>query len=271
MLVAAPIGSARQGPRIFTDPVGDAGTAADVANLWISNDLDGNYLIKTTFATPITRLSNYLVYFDIDKNDKTGSPGGAEYVVGPCQGDLLFERWNGSMWVDNAAGAVEALSPNRKFLALSVRKADIGGARDFDFFVVSRQMDATDDEDDGPAAPAMWHYTYSNRVSIADGGSVEMPARAGHGWTVGVLARRSDSGESLQAGGTISCRASSGGTRLTTAARGFSPVTRDGRRLAFATCEFKVPARLRYRTLHATVSVSYHGSRVTKAFTTTAK
>jgi hypothetical protein len=53
-----------------------------------------------------------------------------------------------------------ALSPNRRFLAFDVRRADIGGVSKFDFFTVSRRMDGSLDEDDAPAEPKWWRYAF---------------------------------------------------------------------------------------------------------------
>jgi hypothetical protein len=267
LLLAAPAGSAVTGPRVFADPVGDAGTASDIEEVWISNNLDGDYLIDTSFATPIVPVSNYVVYLDLDRNPETGSPGGAEFSIGHCRGELIVNTWNGRRWVASGGSAGEAVSPDATYISFTFRKSDIGGDEDFDVYAISRRMDGSDDEDDAPAGTRNIHYEYANRVTIVGAGTAQMPAQAGGTWTLGVLARRSDTGESLQAGGRIRCSATAGGAKLPVRAKGFSPVIHNGRRLTFSACEFAIAKGLRNRTLRATVTVRYRGSSVTRTFT----
>jgi hypothetical protein len=270
LFVAAPGASGLPGQKLYSDPIGDAGTASDIASISISNSLDGTYMVNTAFATPITVVSNYIVYLDLDRNPKTGSPGGAEYAVGHCRGELVVDRWNGHRWVESSGTSAEAISPDRKFVSFTIRKIDIGGDEDFDLYSISRRMDASDDEDDAPSGATNIHYVYADRVTISDGGTVEMPAIAGGTWAVGLRALRSDNAESLQRGGAISCDATAAGNQLVIRKRGFMPVVQNGAQFTFAACEFAVPKRLNHRKLHATITVRYRGSTVSRRFIATA-
>jgi hypothetical protein len=258
-------------PRTFADEIGDAGTAADIASLWVSNDLDGNYLVNTTFATPITPVSNYIVYVDLDRNPKTGSPGGAEFSIGHCRGAFLVSRWDGSQWVPSKTRAYESIAPDRKFLGFRFAKAGVGGDEDFDVYAISRRMDASDDEDDAPEGTTNLHYTPSSRVTIEKTVTLQGAARSGGYWTVALQARRSDTGQPLESGGLITCTGAGGGARLPIALSTFGPGLRKIGMAEYAMCIFRIGKGLRGRPLRATVKVSYRGTTLTQSFTSTAK
>ena len=167
-LVAVPSGLAQPGPATtYTDSTGDAGAAPDVAKVSVSYDQEpgaGFFVIATTFTTPFTGQSRYSLYFDTDRNSKTGSTGGAEYRfrIFP-NGDFAWARWEGqSGWVWKPGGVTESPSPQAdpKSLVFSISKSDIGGATSFRFYVISYQT-ATDDEDDAPSYPLEWPYPAS--------------------------------------------------------------------------------------------------------------
>jgi hypothetical protein len=269
VLVAA--ASAADPPGFVTDHVGDAGTASDIAAIRVANNVEGTYNANTWFATPLTRVSSYIVYFDLDRDEKTGSPGGAEFLVGHCRGELLVERWNGHQWGATDAEVHELVSPDRKFVGFAFDKSAIGGDEDFDVFANSKRMDASDDLDIAPDEGGAIHYTFSHRATIAITSTATTPARAGGTWTVGVLAARSDTNASLDSGGKITCKGTVGATPLPIAGKGYVPVTRnDGGHAMFPSCQFRIAKSLKHRTLRATVRVTWRGSTVRHTFTTTA-
>src|SRR6266540_1565040 len=68
----------------FPDPSGDGkGAAADVTQVAVSNDFDGNITFSVTFAnrTSLEPDDLIFIYLDVDRNDATG-PNGTEYAIG---------------------------------------------------------------------------------------------------------------------------------------------------------------------------------------------
>src|SRR6266498_5586711 len=68
----------------FPDPSGDGkGAAADVTQVAVSNDFDGNITFSATFAnrTSLEPDDLIFIYLEVDRNDATG-PNGTEYAIG---------------------------------------------------------------------------------------------------------------------------------------------------------------------------------------------
>jgi hypothetical protein len=97
-------------------------------------------------------------------------------------------------------------------------------------------------------------------------GGHSMMARAGGTWSVLMVVTRSDTGRAVGPEGRITCRATSGTTKLALVSREFTSGGAAG-----ATCTFQVPLRFRNKLLHATLKVSYGGQSVAHSFSTRVK
>jgi hypothetical protein len=274
LAVAATAGarSTAAAPVTFTDATGDAGSAADLTSVAVSNDTAGNYTFEIGFATTYVKPSAFQIFIDADKNASTGSPTGAEWVLGEWEDDAVWElaKWNGSDWAQVVGPPTVHvhLSADTKTLVFQIGKDDLGGLTSFDFYVMSDRSD-NDDVDDGPSGSGTWEYTYKNPVSLVAAGARASTAKAGGQWLLALLARRSDTGDYLAGEGTIVCTANAPGTKLKLVSRAF--ISGGGGAGTGAVCSFAVPKKLKHKKLTGTIAVSYEGSTVTKSFSTTAK
>jgi hypothetical protein len=93
--------------------------------------------------------------------------------------------------------------------------------------------------------------------------------KAGGLWNVALIVGRSDTGGTVGPEGTLVCSATSGSTKLKVDSHAF--VSGGSGKPTAAVCTFKVPAKLKHKVLHATVTVTYQGQTVKHSFSTTAK
>jgi hypothetical protein len=260
----------------FTDAAGDSGTAADITTVDVTNDDLGQYLVDVGLAAPYGGADGMSLYLDTDMNAATGDPhaGGAEYLIidDNAANSFFFLTWNGTSWIDSPTNATvkDAVSTDQKDVLLSVNKSEIGNATGFNFFVVSSEGDGSDGHwDTAPEGTAVWPYKLQNVLKLSLVAAKSFAVKAGGTWNVAVIVGRSDTGGTVGPEGTLVCSATSGSTKLKL--DGHSFVSGGSGKPTAAVCSFKVPAKLKHKVLHATVTVSYQGQTVKHSFTTTAK
>jgi len=263
-------------PVQFTDENGDSGTAPDLKTVDVTNDDKGQYTFTVGFATPYGDTAGLILYLDTDQNAATGDPDalGADYLLGDDHSTHSFflERWNGTDWEDASSTAtvsVSISSDNSRVVA-SINKTDLGGSTGFNFFAVSVDGDGGDGHfDDAPSGSGSFTYTLQPTVTLALGGATALPVKAGGLWSVVMVVIRSDTGKTVGGEGAIVCRATSGSTKLAVVGHQF--VSAGGGKGSGAVCLFKVPTKLKGKTLKATMTVSYSGQSVTHSFSTRAR
>jgi hypothetical protein len=260
----------------FTDAAGDSGTAADIRTVDVTNDDLGQYFVDVTVATPYGAADGMSLYLDTDMNAATGDPQslGSEYLIidDNAANAFYFMMWNGTAWVDSPTNATvkDSVSTDAKDVLLSVNKSEIGNSTGFNFFVLSTDGDGTDGHwDVAPEGTASWPYKLQNVLKLALVAAKSFGAKAGGTWNVAVVVGRSDNGGTVGPEGTLVCAATSGSTKLKVDTHGF--ISGGSGKPTAAVCSFKVPAKLKHKVLHATVTVSYQGQSVKHSFTTTAK
>jgi hypothetical protein len=260
----------------FTDAAGDSGTAADITAVHVTNDDLGQYLVDVSLAAPYGGTDDMTLFLDTDMNAATGDPqlGGAEYVIidDNAANSFSFLMWNGTSWVDSPTNATvkDAVSTDQKDVLLSVNKSEIGNSTGFNFFVVSSEGDGSDGHwDAAPDGTAVWPYKLQNVLKLSLVAAKAFAVKAGGTWNVALIVGRSDTGGTVGAEGTLVCTATSGSTKLKVDGHAF--VSGGSGKPTAAVCSFKVPAKLKHKVLHATVTVSYQGQTVKHSFTTTAK
>jgi hypothetical protein len=259
-------------PISFTDQVGDAGTAPDVSTVSVTNDVNGTYTIDVTFATPLTPTSFVDLFLDTDLNALTGDPqsAGADFAIEDDEStqSFGFYKWNGTTFVFISSAAVHVRSSqDLKGLEFQVGTPDIGAVTGFNFFVESADADGSAGHyDDAPSGTAVWQYKLQQQVTLSFLAAKATAVRAGGTWVLALAAKRSDTGATLGAEGTIVCKATSGSAHLVLVTHAF--ISASGS--SAAVCAFKVPKKLKHKLLHGTMTVSYEGSSVTHSFTTKA-
>ena len=160
----------------FTDPAGDAGLAADVTNVVLTDDSHGGVQLALT-ATPLTPGDDVIVWIDADKNAGTGSSGGNEYlfeVYQDADGSRGWdaERWDGSAWKEVPDSKTETFSQSGNVSTWTFTQADIGGSTGFNFWVGSYHDDAGGNTVAHDLAPdgGVWSFVFTK-----SNGDVESP------------------------------------------------------------------------------------------------
>jgi hypothetical protein len=260
----------------FTDAAGDSGTAPDITIVDVTNDDQGQYVVDVHFATPYGGAEAVNLSLDTDMNAATGDPQslGAEYriIEDNASQSFSFEMWNGTSWVESPTNSTvkDLISSDSKDVLLSVNKSEIGNATGFNFFVSSVEGDGTDGHwDSAPEGTASWPYKLQNVLKLSLVAFKAFAVKAGGTWDVAVIVGRSDTGGTVGAEGKLVCSATSGSTKLKVDGHAF--VSGGSGKPTAAVCSFKVPAKLKHKVLHATVTVTYQGQTVKHSFSTTAK
>jgi hypothetical protein len=262
-------------PKVFTDPAGDSGTAADITTIGVTNDAAGAYTVDVVFATPLVSTSLIDLYLDTDLSAATGDPqsAGADYAIEDNESDQSFGfyKWDGTTFAPVQPVAISVSTPtDNKGIEFKIGAADIGSSKAFNFFLTSIEGDGSAGHfDDAPSGSGTFGYELQTPLTLTLAAAHASAVKAGGTWVLGLVAVRSDTGDTLGSEGTIVCSATAGSTKLTTTTRAF--ISTGGGNGNVAVCGFKVPKKLKGKTLHGTVKVSYQGLSVTKAFTTKVK
>ena len=244
-LVAALVLALTAAPSVttFLDPAGDSGTAPDITKTRLTS-ANGTYSFVFVFATPYGDNSDLQVYIDSDRKASTGDPRGYDYALGSAG----LQVWDPAAqdFEPTGADASFGVAPGGRAAKATMNAADIDGSTAFGFLV------ETIDGDGGAGHADTQSGAWSKGLTIAASGQTQ----AKGAWTVSLTAVASGSGK-------VACR----GAGLALARS--SVVASSGR--VTGVCVFKVPATLRHKELHATVSVALGGASATRQFTTTAK
>jgi hypothetical protein len=272
-MARATTGGGRAGavePVVFVDPAGDSGRAADIKTVAVTNDDAGRYTFDIDFTAPLSGTSGVRIFVDSDQEPATGDPGhaGADYLISEDQASGLVDllSWTGSEFSESKGDSLSvrlAGAPIGRSLIASVDRRELGGTGDFNFQVETIEGSGGAGQSDTAPDAATWNYRLRAPLRLKLGSASASIAKAGRPWTMRLRAIRSDTGRTL-AKGSITCRATSGGTALARLGRGF--LAGGGKASAF--CRFRVPKTLRGRPLHGTITVTYQGVSVTKAFST---
>jgi hypothetical protein len=263
-------------PSVFTDPTGDAGTAADIATVSVSNDANNQITFQINFASAATSTDGVDIYIDSDRNASTGDPNtaGAEWDLYQNWADHTFAvgTWNGSSWVDapSSSTASVAYKTDGTQETFTINASEIGNTTGFNFWVDSYDGSGGSGHDDqAPDGLPLWSYNLSTSSSTVQLTVLHLDApktvRAGHTYEVVMFVQRSDTGGFLGSEGDLSCRATVGGKTLHSVAVVVT-LTYNGTKVSGAICDVKVPKTARGKVLRGTITASYQGVKVTKPF-----
>lgn len=139
----------------YADTADDAGQAADVITVVVSNDDAGVISIQLQFKNrPPFGSEGINVYIDSDQNGATGA-NGVEYrarYYGDSAPQIALERWNGSAWVAASAPTFSG-STSANGLSFNVNRADLGTTGGLNFWVFTATNGAGNDyvPDSAPA------------------------------------------------------------------------------------------------------------------------
>jgi hypothetical protein len=225
----------------FTDPQGDAvAGAADITQVVVSNDLDGNITFAVTLAdrTTFTADDLLLILLNTDKNTSTGVSG-VDFVIGVGSAGAVVLRASGTTFAP-APQTTLTLSDNNK--TIKINRSELGDTAGVVGVVVTA-LDSNDAADD-TAGP----FTYDLELKpVLDTLAAKFaPAKPKHGKVFRLASTnlRLDDGTVVKAD-SITCVAKLNGKRLA------------GR------CSWKIPAKAKGKQLVVTLTAHYKGASAT--------
>jgi hypothetical protein len=255
----------------YTDPSGDSGAAPDITGIAVANDpATGLLTLRITTNQPsLAAAAALFITFDTDRNPATGAEG-FDYAGAVGANAAGLGKWNGSDWdFDGTPRATLLTGYGGGVGTFSINRSELGNTSGFDFFVTAAQLGADGSiaaSDIAPNGDDLYSYTLAaapapkpKPLVLTAGNAVGKPGRpqAGSAFTATVPVKRSDTGGSLAAGGTLTCRITVGGK----AVRATGNFGAGGAR-----CGVRVPAGAKGKTLRGTMTVTFNGARVVRAF-----
>ena len=228
----------------FTDAQGDAvGGAADLAQVVVSNDFDGNI----TFALTIPNRSSFtsddfvVILLNVDRNASTGN-NGVDYgfFITATRADLL--QWNGTTFVRVLAPTLTASNNN---MTLTINRSDLAKTTAFSFGVASG-LDSNPAAGDSAPDTGGWTFDLDLKPTLDTLAARYSPAKpkAGKVFRLAGTTLRLDDGTTVKAD-SITCVAKLNGKRLA------------GR------CSWRIPASAGGGRLTVTLTARYKGASAT--------
>ncbi len=207
----------------FTDPTGDAKSAADITGVAVTNDAEGNVTLAITYAggQPLTADQSLFLDFDTDQNADTGGPSGQEVTVyfegnpqSPRLGGWNYGHWNGTKIDYEVIGRTGKATFKPGELDFTINSSELDDATTFGFWINSvHYTDNTADDDDfAPDGSDVYTYTLpSHTVVIYTYRPYGTPvlAEPGKRFTVVMPVKRADSAPVRTA--TVGCVVRVGG------------------------------------------------------------
>ena len=294
LLVAAAIASAASGSPVrtavnsaeYADERGEDVGAPDITTVVVSNDDTGRLTlgVNTPSHPVLTEDMRIRVWFS-DGNAATGlTEGGADYFIladayllglgraalYTCRGSVCSPSWpdrpaSTSLRFSYASGARFTLDA----ADLGVRTA-LGSSTRLDFSVAFFSDVAYDPAtgfdlshahfEFAPAQGKIWTYFVRigpSRLVVKSFSSEPETAKAGRPFVVRLQATRDDTGTAVTTG-RVECKARIGGRPAQPRSRGFSR--------GHAVCRYAVPAAAGGKTFSGSISITFAGKTVSRAF-----
>ncbi len=250
-------------PVTFTDPAGDSGTAADITSVATSNDTTGTYTWDVTLAAPLSASQGLVLVLDSDNDRSTGvAPLGADYEIGYYHGIPILLKSSDASYSMVPAPTL-SITSSATHVIVKIRRTDIGGSTQFNFWVATVTDNGSADEgDQAPDSLVGWNYKEQFELLL----QTTRPgvAVANKTWTYGIEVERTDTNQAVGSEGTIHCAATGRGVAIPVISHAF--VSTGGGASSFAVCNVHVPARLKNKVVHGTISVAYGGKSISHSF-----
>jgi hypothetical protein len=253
----------------FTDATGDAGAAPDLGAIVISITSGTiTFQIRTSDATLPAGRAIY-VDLDTDKNAATGNPEhfGADYVlsiVGPT-GSVGAVRWQNASWQSVQLASLSGAYANN-LATLTVNESDLGAPTGFNFYVLSQVgTSASPTAADWAPDRGVWNFSWRTAALTLSVARFSAPrtVKAGKVFLIAMESRRSDTGGFVGVGARVHCRARLGSnSALGPRFAGLQTVGSE----SAAICAFRAPINARGKRIHGSLTVSFGGSSVSRAF-----
>ena len=225
----------------FTDPQGDAvAGAADITQVVVSNDLDGNITFAVTLAdrTTFTPDDLLLILLNTDKNTSTGVSG-VDYAIGVGSAGAALLRASGTTFAP-APQTTLTLADNNK--TIKINRSELGDTTGLVGLVVTT-LDSNEAAEDS-AGPIT--YDLELKPVLDTLAAKFSPAKPRHGkvFRLATTNLRLDDGTVVKAD-SITCVAKLNDKRLA------------GR------CSWRIPANAKGKRLAVTLTARYQGVSAT--------
>jgi hypothetical protein len=228
----------------FTDPQGDAtGGAADITQVDVSNDLDGNVTFALTIPdrAALTPDDTLVIIMNTDKDEATGTSGADFGIVVTGTTARLVRSAGGGF----ASAPQKSLKLAGDGKTVTVNRDELGETTGFNFAVVTTLVSNDAAEDDAPDG-RLWTYDLELKPVLDTLVARFLPAKPKHGkpFRLSGTTLRVENGTVVKAD-SITCVAKLNGKRLA------------GR------CAWRIPANARGKRLVVTLSARYKGVSAT--------
>jgi hypothetical protein len=275
LVLAAPAGAANTNPQTYTAPAADPGTADAISSVTVSNDSSGAISIAVNLAAPPASTDRIGVYVDSDANATTGDPqtDGADYILLADASDQSVDlgAWNGSTWTNAASSATLRAFQSGSQLTFSVNRSELGGTSEFNFWVDSCDGDCSPGHNVEVPATGTWNYRLALPVKLtAPALFAPKTVKAGRTYSAAMIVLLSDPTVSFGSGGQVTCKARLGGKPVS-AVGTIVTETFQGANVSAAGCDVHVGKAAHGKRLVGTITATYAGSSVSRAFSVKVK
>lgn len=259
----------------YPDSTGEDPQAPDITSVAISNDDSRNIRFKVNISNrpAMTPDMTILGFFDTDRKKTTGDPStstlGADYAIELDPGAVGLFKWNGSDYTYASDQSSLTFSYDATGPTIRINASDLGNTKGFKFGWVAVSGITTD-------ANGNADFTNANRDAIPDPGHgfasynvvaklvlkatafslSPKPARAGKRLSASLAAEESDTNGPVRSG-TVSCRGKIGPKAV--------PATH-ALVAGVATCNWRISASAKGKTLRGTVTLVVRGTTLRKSF-----
>ena len=228
----------------YTDPQGDAvGAAADITQVDVSNDLDGNITFALTLPdrTSLGPDDFLIILIDADNNASTGTTGSEFAIVVDASGAAFLRAANSSFTPATAS----TLTGSNGGKTVRINRSDLGNTTVFAFYALSA-LDSDDNAGDDAPNTGVYLYTLELRPELDSLAARFSPARpkAGKPFRVASTSLRLEDGTDVKAD-SLTCVAKLNGKRLA------------GR------CSWRIPRNAKGKRLVVTITARYRGASAT--------
>jgi hypothetical protein len=253
--------------RSFADSLADIARGPDISAVQVGNDArSGDLVFWVRVANrPRGLLEREFgaVFVDVDRNPATGDQEGAEYALFVDPAGSGGVRWDGSGWVPAALPSLRSqFVASLESFRVSVAPSDLGGLREFGFFVGGYGASGLLEDTDFAPDDGSWPYAVApGRLSLAVT-SFAVTQRAGRSLSATLRLRRADTFDPVTSG-TVRCRLRSGSGAVAVRTARFAG--------GGAVCRWSLPRAAKGMRVHGAVSVTYAGATVTRSFSARAR
>ncbi len=227
----------------ITDPQGDAvGGAADITQVVVSNDFDGNITFAVTIADRTTFTSDDLlfIFLNTDKNSSTGVSG-LDYAIVVASDGAALVRASGTTFAPSPQTTLR-LADNGK--TITVNRSELGDTTGFSGGVLSALV--SNDAAGDPAGPLAYDLELKPVLDTLAARYAPAKPKAGKVFRLAATTLRLDDGTTVKAD-SVTCVAKLNGKRLA------------------GSCSWRIPKNAKGKRLVVTLTAHYKG--VSTSFT----